>query len=278
MKKCGYAFSRTSTYTSARKLHYYKCIGSDGWRKLGGPVCDNARFVRQDLLDQIVWAEVLRLLEDPTLIQQELDRRLAAARSSDPTKQREQSLRRELTRVGKSLERLLTAYQEELLSLEQLRERVPSLRQREQTLRAELQAVVDQAGDRAKFLHLAETTAAFLGRLRDSANTLDVIERQRIVRLVVKEILIGDDNIVIRHSIPIASTPPPSGDPPTPTRSDATRSARNYLLRSGSNPSPLWSTLYRIRVQPALQNAGPQPLANQPQYPRVSYPMLDHPQ
>ena len=40
-QKCGYAFSRTSTYTSARKIHYYKCIGSDGWRKLGGPVCDN---------------------------------------------------------------------------------------------------------------------------------------------------------------------------------------------------------------------------------------------
>ena len=92
------------------------------------------------------------------MIQQELDRRLAAARCLDPTKQREQSLRRELTRVGKSLERLLTAYQEELLSLEQLRERVPSLRQRQQTLRTELQAVVDQAGDRAKFLHLAETT------------------------------------------------------------------------------------------------------------------------
>jgi site-specific DNA recombinase len=53
---------------------------------LGGPVCDNGRFVRQDLLDQIVWAEVIKLLEDPALIQQELDRRLAAARSSDPTK------------------------------------------------------------------------------------------------------------------------------------------------------------------------------------------------
>lgn len=233
-QKCGYAFGRTSTYTSARKLHYYKCIGSDGWRKLGGPVCDNRRFVRQELLDQIVWTEVLRLLEDPTLIQQELDRRLAAARSSDPTKQREQNLRRELTRVGKSLERLLTAYQEELLSLEQLRERVPSLRQREQTLRAELQAVIDQTGDRAKFLHLAETTAAFLGRLRDSANTLDLIERQRIVRLVVKEILIGDDTIVIRHCIPIASTPPSSGGPPAPNKLDGTPSAQSYLLRSGS--------------------------------------------
>ena len=57
-------------------------------------MCDN-RMVRQDLLDQIVWTEVIRLLEDPTLIQQELDRRLAAARSSDPTKKREQSLQRE---------------------------------------------------------------------------------------------------------------------------------------------------------------------------------------
>src|SRR5437870_6537163 len=84
-QKCGYAFSRVSTRTSARKIHYYKCIGSDSWRKLGGPICDNRRLVRQDLLDQIVWAEVIRLLEDPTLIQQELDRRLAAARLCDPT-------------------------------------------------------------------------------------------------------------------------------------------------------------------------------------------------
>jgi site-specific DNA recombinase len=105
-QKCGYAFSRTSTRTSARKIHYYKCIGSDGWRKLGGPICDNRRFVRQDLLDEIVWTEVIRLLQDPTLIQQELDRRLTAARSSDPTKKREQNLQRELTHVGKSIERL----------------------------------------------------------------------------------------------------------------------------------------------------------------------------
>lgn len=29
-QKCGYAFSRTSTQTTARKIHYYKCSGSDG--------------------------------------------------------------------------------------------------------------------------------------------------------------------------------------------------------------------------------------------------------
>ena len=228
-QKCGYAFSRTSTKTSARKIHYYKCIGSEGWRKLGGPVCDNGRLVRQDLLDQIVWAEVIRLLEDPTLIQQELDRRLTAARSSDPAKKREQSLQRELTHVGKGIERLLSAYQEALMSIEQLRERMPALRQREQALRADLQAIADQANDQAALLRLAETLTAFLARLHGAADMLNIMERQRIVRLVVKDVLIGDDTITIRHSIPVLPGPPQGSSlPPSQT------AGPNYLLCKGS--------------------------------------------
>src|SRR5207244_6663850 len=148
-------------------------IGSDAWRHLTSPVCEN-RPVRQDLLDHVVWTEVIRLLENPTLIQQELDRRLAAARAADPSKQREQTVNRELVRVGKGIERLLTAYQEELVSLEQLRERMPPLRQRNQTLRSELDSIVEQTRDRVAHLRLAETLSAFLTRLRTSADTLDI--------------------------------------------------------------------------------------------------------
>src|SRR5919201_4496388 len=135
--RCGYALSRASTRSSARLIHYYRCIGSDAWRPLCGPP-RGSHPLRQDLLDEIVWTEVVRLLEEPALIQQELDRRLALARAADPTRQREQALHRDLARVGKSIERILTAYQEDLLSLQQLRERMPPLRQRERTLRTEL--------------------------------------------------------------------------------------------------------------------------------------------
>jgi site-specific DNA recombinase len=276
-QKCGYAFSRTSTYTSARKIHYYKCIGSDSWRKLGGPVCDNGRFVRQDLLDQIVWTEVIRLLADPTLIQKELDRRLLAARSSDPTKKREQSVQRELIRIGNNIERLLTAYQEDLLSLEQLRERMPSLRQREQALRAELQAIADQANDRATFLRLAETLSAFLARLRGAADTLDVIERQRIVRLIVKEILIGDDSIVIRHCIPVGLASPPDSGSSTLKRARELPNGRNYLLRSGSSHRPLRGTGFARAPQSIVHHPSLQPLANQANHAHIGDPMLNEP-
>jgi site-specific DNA recombinase len=232
-RRCGYALSRTSTRSSARRIHYYRCIGSDGWRHLGGPRCES-RPVRQDLLDEIVWTEVIRLLENPTLIQQELDRRLAVARAADPTKQREQLLQRDLVRVGKSIERILTAYQEELLSLDQLRERMPPLRHREQALRTELQSIADQTRERTAYLQLAETLSAFLARLRVAADTLDILERQRLVRLVIKEVLVGDDTIVLRHCIPVPSGPPNASDPPAMGQSNL-GGDRNYLLRSRSS-------------------------------------------
>jgi site-specific DNA recombinase len=229
-QKCGYAFSRTSTQTSTRKIHSYKCIASDRWRKLGGPVCDNGCSVRQDLFDRIVWAEGIKLLEEPTLIQQELDRRLAAARSSDPTGKREQSLQKELVHVGKGIERLLSAYQEALMSIEELGERMPGLRQRKQALCAELQAIAEQANDRAVFLRLAENLTEFLARRRGAADTLSINERQRIVRLVVKDVLIGDDTITIRNSISIPQQASPQGGSITACGADG----RNYLLCKGS--------------------------------------------
>ena len=35
-ERCGYGLYRTSTRTSARKLYYYRCIGSDAYRHLKG--------------------------------------------------------------------------------------------------------------------------------------------------------------------------------------------------------------------------------------------------
>jgi hypothetical protein len=58
-----------------------------------------------------------------------LNRRLEAARESSPIQRRLETLNRDLIRVRKSMERLLTAYQEELLSLDELRVRMPPLRQ-----------------------------------------------------------------------------------------------------------------------------------------------------
>ena len=234
--KCGYALSRTSARTSARKISYYRCLGSDSWRHLNGPMCDS-RPVRQDLLDDVVWGEVVRLLEDPALIGAEIDRRLQAARASDPNQQRESDLRHRLIRVRKSIDRLVNAYQEELITIDELRDRTPELRRQEQALNRELQSAVDRVKDREIYLRLAETLTGFLARLRSSAETLDIAERQRIVRLIVKEVLVTEDKITIRHSIPISESP--AGGPDPSKLGNHSPERESYLLRSGRRNSPL---------------------------------------
>jgi site-specific DNA recombinase len=235
---CGYGLYRTSTQTSARRLYYYRCIGSDAYRHLKGAVCSNPP-VRQDQLDAVVWEELMRLLEDPSIIQDELTRRLQAAKNADPLKQRQDQLHRDQARLAKGMDRLLIAYQEGLASLEQLRSRMPDLRKQDQAIQAELQSLETAANDQTKYVRLVETLDGFHTRLRERAATLNVSERQKVLRLLVKEILVGRETITIRHSIRMPhSEPNPSNAPRPPDSTPSLPTAKPdpcYLLRSGSN-------------------------------------------
>jgi site-specific DNA recombinase len=236
-EQCGYALYRTSTHTTKQKLNYYRCLGSDGYRRLNGPVCTN-RPIRQDYLDQFVWNEMIRLLDDPSLIQAEIDRRREAARNADPLRKREEELRREQVRVEKSSERLVTAYQEGLVTLPQLRQRMPALQKQTQTVESELKSLKMAAVDEAKYLQLAESLAGFRSKLRARAEVLDIAVRQQILRLLVKEVLVGSDTITLRHSIPIPQSGPGSnGSPAPPSGVTGSRPNPGYLLRSGSRQS-----------------------------------------
>jgi DNA invertase Pin-like site-specific DNA recombinase len=222
-QRCGYAYYRTSTRTSTRRLDYYRCLGSDDYRYPGGRVCANLP-VRADYLDQVVWAHVTALLADPALIRAELDRRLAELHAANPATATRARLEREQIRTTTAITRLVEAYQEQLLSLDELRARLPALRAKQHTLRAQLDALDAQLVDQAAYLKLAETLESFLDRLRDKADTASVTERQRVLRLIVKEILISPERVVIRHRIPVTSPDPAPG----------------YLLRGRSQDAALW--------------------------------------
>jgi site-specific DNA recombinase len=66
------------------------------------------------------------------------------------------------------------------------------------------------ATDPAQCLRLVESLANFRSRLQMRADTLQVTEQQKILRLLVKEILVGKETLTIRHSIRI---PTGSSDP-----------------------------------------------------------------
>ena len=233
-QQCGYALYRCSTRTSKRKLYYYRCLGADAYRRLKGALCGN-RPVRSDYLDKFVWDQIVCLLEDGTLMQAEIDRRKETARNTDPRRQRNEALRKEQARLGNNVERLVTAYQEGLLSLGQLRQRMPELNKKSQAVESELRSLEMAAMDQTKYLQLAESLEGFRTKLRVRAKTLDVGERQQILRLLVKEILVDANSLTIRHSIPIPQISPGSSNAQPPNSVPSGTSQKpHYLLRSGS--------------------------------------------
>ena len=214
--ECGYTIGRNSGNSGkgprGKRIHYYRCHGIDSWRRPQGAVCDNPP-VRADELDAAVWREVFALLENPQLVRSEIDRRIAAANDTASNDRRAAALRAESSRNQTRMRRLLDAYQEGLVTLDELRERNVPMQTRQRAVLSELDALRTAKLDRQFRLALATTVARFLERMREAAGSLSIAERQRIVRLLVREVRIGKDSVTICHSIPLTDLPPAASDP-----------------------------------------------------------------
>src|SRR4051812_31013042 len=151
---CGYGYYRSHTTTSAgNKIYYYRCLGSDNYRYEGGRVCDN-QPVRADYLDGVVWDHITGLLADPQLIRAEIDKRLEQARGSAPARKQRHRLELALAKASTSITRMIEAYAEQLITIDELRARMPDLRARETNLRNQIQALDTQLVDRDAYLKL----------------------------------------------------------------------------------------------------------------------------
>ena len=199
---CGYGYYRTSTRTARKKIYYYRCLGSDNYRYEGGRVCGN-KPVRADYLDQVVWDHITGLLADPALIRAEIARRLEQARTSDPVTRQRTQIELALAKAATSITAMIQAYSEQLITIDELRAKMPHLRAREASLRGQLDALDAQAADRDAYLKLAGDLEGFLARLRGSTGTARTEDRRRVLRLLVKDVLIGPEKITIRHRIPV---------------------------------------------------------------------------
>lgn len=205
---CGHAVYRTSaiTTTAGRKLRYYRCRGTDGRR-----VCPS-KPVRADYLDRVVWDHVTGLIADPALIRAEIARRLEQARTADPATRRRGELDKARAKTAASIASLISALSEQLITIDELRDRMPALRTRETALTRQIEALDAQAADRDAHLKLAGSLEGFLARLREGAQSACTEDRQRVLRALVQDVLVGPEKITIRHRIPVREHTASGGD------------------------------------------------------------------
>src|SRR5437763_13643937 len=139
-------------------------------------------MIRLDYLDDLVWRQILELLRSPELIRTEMERRRMESLTTDPVQQRKEQLERELNRAKQQMDKLLDAYQEDLLNLSDLRDRAPALKKKIAALESEGQNLGMCAVEDQRWRDINHSLDSFVTRLNQTVEILTNAERQKIVR------------------------------------------------------------------------------------------------
>ena len=90
------------------------------------------------------------------------------------------------------------------MELGELRQRVPELKKRQSALQKELDGLRMQALEQSRLVEMNPSIERFLQQIKASAQNLTIEAKQKIVRMLVKDVVIGPNSITINHSIPLA--------------------------------------------------------------------------
>ncbi len=206
---CGYAYYGKPISPSARKGNprsyaYYRCIGSDAYRFGGVRLCWNKQL-RTDLVDEAVWNEVCKLLEDPSRLEQEYRQRLLAkACSTELT-----GLEASLGRLRQGIARLIDSYAEGMIDKAEFEPRITRMRERITQLEEQVRQIQDEAGMEHELRLILGRLETFASKVKEGLAEADWLTRRELIRTLVKRVEVNQEhvNVIFRIGPTTPSTP-----------------------------------------------------------------------
>jgi polyribonucleotide nucleotidyltransferase len=157
-------------------------------------------------LDDLIWEQTRRLLEQPDLVVKEYSRRTQK-------KQRQRSefkdilikKRREIKQRELAKERLLDLYQSGEVSLTEIEQRLKAIRTKIKKVQDECALLEKEEKREHHRVQVIEQFTDFTQRMKTNLSILSFEERRQIVRLLVEEVLVNTstDEITVRHILPL---------------------------------------------------------------------------
>jgi len=175
---------------------YYRCIGTDAYRFGGERICDNKQ-VRTERLDDLVWQQVVTLLQHPERLRQEYERRLHRLEQDHHVNADTAALEKHKRHLEQGKSRLIDSYTEGLIGKVDFDPKMTHLKVKLKQVEEQIGASRQhQAGQVELFLvinRLEEFAAAVNGRL----SSLDFNTKREIIRALIKRVEIHRDEIVV---------------------------------------------------------------------------------
>jgi hypothetical protein len=173
-----------------------------------------SRRVRADRLDAVVWQALRQLLQMPTLIphlhqswaqaQQQHDSTLAA---------RQTQLLQRRQRLERQSQRLLDAYQAEIISLSELQTRRLKLTAEMQQIEQEREQLARTQQQTRHWQQVIEHAETFRRLLGDNLDRLSFEERQAVAQCLIRKVVVTGEPVDIYYVLPFEGAPQAADGP-----------------------------------------------------------------
>ncbi|MBA3817210.1 MAG: recombinase zinc beta ribbon domain-containing protein, partial [Parachlamydiaceae bacterium] len=194
---CGHPFYKRSRKYKDRIKCYYYCK-THGDKKL--KKCSNGWAYQQEL-DDLVYSETIKMLQNPSLVRSELSRRAIESSDQESYKKIELTCKKELSKISQERDRLLDAYQNGLIDLEELKKRHQESDKRRNAFEKEIKRIQVVKFDNKNIKDLENGLESILKGMQLSAENLTFKDKQKIIRLIVEKVIISPHEIKIIHCI-----------------------------------------------------------------------------
>ena len=162
-----------------------------------------------------------RLLEDPATLIARFDELARLSESKHDGRAAVPRWDAQLQRLAREEQRLVDAYQAEVIDLEELKGRREQIRGRREVLTTQRDQEQRLAAERQAAKAVWSDLEAFCRRVRSRLDEATLAERQRILQLLIDRIIVGEDSLEIRHVIPLGQA---GGEPSGPGPEEPTGS------------------------------------------------------
>ena len=191
-RRCGYAFygkMARGKVGGGKKAEYgyYRCLGTDGHRFGGVAPCTN-RSVRSDCLELAVWAEIRALLEDPSRLAAEYQRRLDELQQGTGDRNQAATLDHSIEGLHRGIGRLIDSYAEGVIDRDEFQPRIAGLKERLARMKEQRQALAEAAEAERSLALVIGRVEDFAAKVHCSLDELDWQATRKIVRVLVRRI------------------------------------------------------------------------------------------
>ena len=149
-----------------------------------------------------MWEYVKELLSDPNLLKSRYEEGRGDP-AVDSEQERERSrIERKLKALEREVDRLIDAYQAEVIDLAELKERRERIEEHGRMLKRRLSEISEKRARREQEVRLLQGLEEFSESVRESLEEPSFETRQQVLQLVVDRIVVEDTKVVIHHVIP----------------------------------------------------------------------------